>query len=93
MLAALQAVERATDGWGVRMHFFQVPYVLDGPWYLTWLTSLVGLACCSSTGMWFGIVYRRWSLIGSAAFIVAQVMVVIAGVLIVAWAEAWSKRR
>ena len=43
-LTVLQAIERATDGWGVHMHFFQVPYILDGPWYLTWLTSFVGLA-------------------------------------------------
>ena len=42
VLAALQAVERSTDGWGAHMHFFQVPYVLAGPWYLTWLTSFGG---------------------------------------------------
>jgi hypothetical protein len=34
-LAGLQAVERATDGWGVQMDFFRVPYFLAGPWYLT----------------------------------------------------------
>ena len=89
-LTALQAIERATDGWGVRMHFFRVPYILDGPWYLTWLTSFVVLAMLFVYGMWFGIVYRRWNLTGSAAFIAAQATVVVAGVLIVAWADAWS---
>ena len=49
VLAVLQAIERATDGWGGRMHFFQVPYILAGPWYLTWLTSFVAWRCCSST--------------------------------------------
>ena len=29
--------------------------------------------------MWFGIVYRRWNLTGAAAFIAAQVTVVVAG--------------
>ena len=89
-LTALQAIERATDGWGVRMHFFRVPYILDGPWYLTWLTSFVALAVLFVYGMWLGIVYRRWNLTGAAAFIAAQVAVVVAGVLIVAWANAWS---
>jgi hypothetical protein len=89
-LTALQAIERATDGWGVGMHFFRVPYILNGPWYLTWLTSFVALAVLFVYGMWLGIVYRRWNLTGAAAFIAAQVTVVVAGVLIVAWADAWS---
>ena len=90
VLAALQAVERSTDGWGVQMHFFQVPYVLAGPWYLTWLTSSVALALLFVYGMWFGIVYRRWNLIGAAAFTVAQLTLVLAAVLLVASANAWS---
>jgi hypothetical protein len=89
LLTALQAIERATGGWGVRMHFFQVPYVLDGPWYRTWLTSFVVLALMFVWGMWFGIVYRRWNLFGSMAFISAQVAVVVALVLILVWADAW----
>ena len=90
LLTALQAVERATDGWGANMHFFQVPYILNGPWYLTWLTSSVGLALMFVWGMWFGIVYRRWSLFGSATFIAAQVTVVVAAVLIAVGTDAWS---
>ena len=90
VLTALQAIERATGGWGVRMHFFRVTYILNGPWYLTWLTSFVALALVFVWGMWFGIVYRRWSLFGSAAFIAAQVTVVAAAVLIAVWADAWS---
>ena len=89
-LTALQAIERATGGWGVSMHFFQVAYILDGPWYLTWLTSFVGLALMFVWGMWFGIVYRRWSLFGSVTYIAAQVTVVVAAVLILVWADAWS---
>jgi hypothetical protein len=90
VLTALQAIERGTGGWGVQMHFFQVPYILNGPWYLTWLTSFVALTLLFVYGMWFGIVYRRWSLFGSVAFIGAQVTVVVVAVLIVAWADAWS---
>jgi hypothetical protein len=89
-LTALQAIERATDGWGVRMHFFQVPYVLNGPWYLTALTSFVALALLFVYGMWFGIVYRRWSLYGVIAFVAAQLIAVLAATLIVAGADAWS---
>ncbi len=38
-----QAIERATGGWGMTMGFFRVPYILDGPWYLTLFTSFVVL--------------------------------------------------
>jgi len=90
VLAVLQLIERATDGWGVRMDFFRVPYFLAGPWYLTWLTSSVALALLFIYGMWFGIVYRRWSLFGVTAFVIAQLAVVLAVVLLVAGANAWA---
>jgi hypothetical protein len=88
-LTMLQAIERATSGWGTTMHFFRVPYILAGPWYLTWLTSFVGLALLSVYGMWFGIVYRRWNLIGLLAFVVTQITVLLAVALIITWARAW----
>lgn len=77
-ITALQAIERATDGWGVHMGFFRVPYLLSGPWYLTWLTSFVGLTVLFVYGMWFGIVFRRWNIIGTVVFIAAQVIVLLA---------------
>lgn len=88
-LAALQAIERASGGWGLRMHLFRVPYLLDGPWYLTWLTASVGLALLYCYGMWFGLVYRRWNLLGLLAFIAAQIIVVAAGVLAATWTGGW----
>ena len=54
VLTVLQAIERATDGWGLSMHFFRVPYLLNGPWYATWLTSAVGLFALFVYGMWHG---------------------------------------
>jgi hypothetical protein len=88
VLTTLQAIERATGGWGMSMRFFQVPYLLDGPWYATWLTSAVGLFALFVYGMWYGIVYSRWSLIGTMAFFAAQVLVVAAVIAVVAF-EHW----
>jgi hypothetical protein len=88
-LAALQATERATDGWGVGMQFFRVAYLLDGPWYVTWLTSFVGLGLLYVYGMWFGIVFRRWNMIGTIGFIAAQVLVLLAGAVVVSLTQAW----
>jgi hypothetical protein len=89
-LTLLQLLERATGGWGVHLKFFRVAYLLSGPWYLTWLTSFVGLALLFIYGMWFGLVWRRWGLIGLMSFIAAQVVVLLAGALAVTWAHVWT---
>lgn len=89
-LAGLQAIERATDGWGERMGFFRVPYLLDGPWYLTWLSTFVGLTLLYVYGMWFGIAYRRWGLLGTIAFIASQVSVLLAAGALVTVAHGWT---
>jgi hypothetical protein len=89
-LTVLNVIEGSTGGWGVSIHFFRVPYLLDGPWYLTWLTSLVGLTLLFVYGTWYGLVYRRWNIVGLVAFIAAQVTVLLAGALITTWADAWT---
>ena len=89
-LTVLQLIERGTGGWGLNLHFFRVPYLLAGPWYLSWLTSFVGLALMFAWGMWFGIVYRRWNLAGLLGFIAVQVLALTAVLLIIGVAHDWS---
>lgn len=86
VIAGLQAIERATGGWGLSITFFRVPYLLNEPWYATWLTSFVGLSLLFVYGMWYGIVYRRWDALGVLAFIAVQVLVALA----VTFAYSWS---
>jgi hypothetical protein len=88
VLTALQAIERATGGWGLSMRFFRVPYLLNGPWYATWLTSAVVLFALFVYGMWYAVVYLRWGMLGTLAFIAAQALVV-AAVSVVATSEHW----
>jgi hypothetical protein len=84
-----QALERATGGWGLSMGFFRVPYILNGPWYLTLLTAFVALTLLFVYGMWYGLIFRRWSLIGLVAFLAAQVTVLVIGALAATWAHGW----
>jgi hypothetical protein len=89
VVAAGQAIERATGGWGLHMGFFRVPYILDGPWYLTWLTSFVALALLFIYGMWFGLVFRRWNLVGLVAFLAGQITVLVVGAVAATWTHGW----
>lgn len=89
VLAVLTVIERATTGWGVHLHFFQVSYILAGPWYLTWLTSFVGLAVLFVYAMWFGVVYWRWNLAGLLIFLAAQILIGAAGALAATRTDAW----
>jgi hypothetical protein len=89
-LTLLQLVERATDGWGLRLHFFRIPWIMDGPWYETWLTSFVLLVLFFLYGMWYGLVFRRWNLPGLVAFIAAQILVVLLVVVAVSMTHNWS---
>ncbi|HEX7498391.1 MAG TPA: hypothetical protein VF344_08010 [Candidatus Limnocylindrales bacterium] len=77
-LAGLRGIERATGGWGLDMSFFGVAYILEGPWYLTWATSFVGLTLLFVYGLWWGLIYQRWNRIGVRVFVVAQVAVLLA---------------
>jgi hypothetical protein len=89
-LTALQAVERESGGWGMRLHFFRVPWIMDGPWYETWLTSFVLLVLFFLYGMWYGLVYRRWSLLGLVAFTAVQILVALAAAVVVSLTHNWQ---
>jgi hypothetical protein len=91
VLTVLQVIERATGGWGLSLHFFRVPYLLNGPWYATWLTSAVGLFAVFVYGMWYGIANSRWGLLGTLAFVAAQALVVVTWVIVVS-SEHWHLR-
>lgn len=91
VLTLLQVVERATGGWGFYLHFFRIAWILDGPWYLSWLTSFVVMAFLYVYGMWFGLVYRRWDITGLLTFIGAQVTVLLAATLVTTWIRAWPE--
>jgi hypothetical protein len=90
VLALLKVLEEVSDGWGVGLHFFRVTYLLAGPWYLTWLTSFVGLALVFGYGMLYGLIYRRWSVFGLVAFVCLQVVAALTGVILVSRWHDWT---
>jgi hypothetical protein len=88
-LALLQVIEQASGGWGIGLHFFRVAYILPGPWYLTWLTSVVLLTLMFVCGMWVGLIYRRWGMLGLLSFAGVLGTASVVGVVAISNAKAW----
>jgi hypothetical protein len=40
--------------------------------------------------MWYGLVYRRWGIVGLVAFVVAQMLVALAVVAVVTLTHNWT---
>ena len=91
MLTLLWRLELATDGWGIQMHFFQVPWILWGPWYQVLVTNFVLLSLTFLIGMWFGLIYRRFALIGTLIFSGALTLVMVGAVLVITWRQWWPQ--
>ncbi len=90
-ILVLQAIEGVTGGWGLKLNYFRVPWLLDGPWYLTLLTSFVLLTLMFMYGMWYGLIYRRAAVLGVVLFSAAQVLVLLGALLVLTWTDSWSK--
>jgi len=90
VLALGQAVERATGGWGMNMGYFRVPYILDGSWYLSWLTASVTFLLMFAYGMWYGLVYRRLGMTGTLIFGAAQLSVLALAAVVATWVHGWA---
>jgi len=91
LLTMLWGLEIATDGWGISMHFFQVPWILWGPWYQVLLTNFVLMSLTFLIGMWFGLIYRRFAMIGMVIFSGVLAVIAVGAVLIITWRQWWPQ--
>jgi hypothetical protein len=89
VLTILNLVEGATSGWGVQLHFFRIPWLLDGPWYRTFLTEFVLMLTVFLLGTLLALGYLKVGLTGVAAFlgIVSVGLMLVA--LLITWGNGW----
>ena len=83
-------LERATGGWGLNMAYFRGPHLLDGPWYLSWLTATTAFVLLLAYGMWYGLIHRRAGLLGTTVFGAAQLGVLALAVAVTTWVHGWT---
>ncbi|MFJ7197966.1 MULTISPECIES: hypothetical protein [unclassified Streptomyces] len=90
VVALGQILERATGGWGMDMAYFRAPFLLDGPWYQSWLSATTVFVLLFVYGMWYGLIHRRAGLIGIAVFGTAQLGALAVGAIAATWAHGWA---
>lgn len=91
VLTVLWWLEGLTGGWWMRLHFFRVPWILDGPWSQVLLTNVALLAMSLLFGLWCGLVYRRFGSVGIVAFLAALTLTAVIAAVLVTWGQAWSQ--
>jgi len=89
LLTGLWALEGVTNGWGLQLHFFRVRWVLDGPWYQVLLTNFVLLTLVPLFGLWCGLIYRRFGLVGTVVFFAVLTVIPVGAAMIVTWRQDW----
>ncbi|NEK58888.1 hypothetical protein GCU56_13540 [Geodermatophilus sabuli] len=89
-VAALAAIERATDGWGARLEFWMpLPGVTSNPVLQALIAASIMLAFMF-TGIGMGIVYKRWGANGMWTLVLVAVVLLGAAGILVTWAQAWG---
>ena len=60
LLVMLNAFERATGGWGLRIRFFDLSFLTQGNVVAQWLVYTVPFLAMSAMGVFAGVVFKRW---------------------------------
>lgn len=91
LLTVLWWVEGLTDGWGMRINFFRVPGLLENNAGQVVLVGAVFMVLFFMAGMWGGLVFARWRMVGVIALAASFVVVVLAAVWLITKQQWWSQ--
>jgi hypothetical protein len=90
-LSVLTTIEKATDGWGMQLHFWAPGPIDAGNPALQFVVFTLPLVACAFLGMGIGVVFKRW---GPSGLYALGLGVLLVGGLIAVWAtwqERWSE--
>jgi hypothetical protein len=64
-------VEGATDGYGRNGYFFRIPWLTDGPWFVTLLVFFSAAMLFFAVGYAAAAVYKRWGTLWLTVVLIA----------------------
>jgi hypothetical protein len=86
----LSVVERASDGWGVGLDFFRLPFLDTGNPLSQMLVYAVPLLLFATTGTVWGAVVKRWGNNGTMGLLLVSVLATGGLVAWLTWQQQWS---
>lgn len=89
VLTILLAIEQATDGWGLRLHFMGVPFLLTGNWFTQVIVYAAPFLLVSYASVFFGTVYKRWNQAGMWVLSIGGILLVGGGAALITWLGLW----
>lgn len=87
---AFSEVERATDGWGVALDFFGLPFLETGTPLTQMLVYAVPLLLFAALGTVWGVVVKRWGNNGTMGLLLASVIMIGGLVAWLTWQQQWG---
>jgi hypothetical protein len=90
VLTGLQAIERATDGWGQSLEYFGPSHLVVDNVAAQLIVYFVSLVAASVWGMLWGLVHRRWGVQGVLAGLVVSLVAMFLVVVVLTRPGVWT---
>lgn len=82
-------IERVTDGWGLRVAMFDLPFLQASNPAMQILMYAGPFLLLSFAGLWAGIVYHRWGALGVWTMTLTFGALVVGFVALASWRQWW----
>jgi hypothetical protein len=89
LLTLLLALEQATAGWAMGLHFFGIPFVVQPNWVLQWLIYTVPFLLFSFVSILAGTILKRFGQLGMWVASVGLLLLGGIAAVLVTWQQAW----
>ena len=90
-LVVLTVIEDATNGWGIRLHFWAPSFLHVDNIALQFLVFAVPMLACAFLGIALGVVWKRWGTPGIYALLLISLLLAGVAAIWITWLKAWTE--
>ncbi|MEW2473628.1 ABC transporter permease [Micromonospora gifhornensis] len=90
VLYLLAVIEEATDGWGVNLRFFGLPFLMVEHPVLRYLGFAIPFLLLGFVGIAIAVVFKRWGMNGMLTLSTVALVAVGGSAVLITWQGWWS---